>query len=278
MKTLRELEEEDLREQPERKEVGRRMLLVTLLIVLGIFGYLYFFTDLIRSHGTPHKPVKAPLRTALPRKGGPGVSVPLAPPDRAGVVAQTGGKPASVPTTTSPAKTAPPAITPVKPSAPPARKEGVAIPRYAVRCGPFTSESEFISARAALKKAGLKPVASRGSKRRKRINLLYIAKYADPAVASAAMQKRLEAAPDAFILPIDGAYELFAGVYRTKKEGLKEQERLSTWGVASELRRVVIPSRTRRLTAGAFPTREAADALAESLRKEGISSEVTVRR
>ena len=47
------------------------MFFAALLIVLALFGYLYFFTDMIKSHQEPQPKAEAPVRKPLPRKSGP---------------------------------------------------------------------------------------------------------------------------------------------------------------------------------------------------------------
>ena len=332
---------------------GRRMLLVAILIVLALFGYLYFFTNMIRSHEEPQPSAEALVRKPLPRKGGPlgSMSTSVKHPVAGATPATTGEKPAanlkepgtrnsepgvqkppadkaapkksppeqqakptaashpaggaavtppvapppvkSSPVTTVPAKpVSPPASTiskpqlqkaapPVKPVAKPAAKPEPAAAgsegKYAVQCGPFATTRELIPARDALKKAGLNPVASPGPKKPMLMYRLFVAGYSDAAVAAAESKKLLEATPDAFVLPHDGNYELFAGSYHEEGRATKMQDRLSAKGIKVELRQITAPVPSRRLIAGSFPTREAAGTVAERLKKDGIACIVTQR-
>jgi hypothetical protein len=381
MKTLRQLERERLEKPQQKGFLGGwwRLLLVVLLAVAGLFGYLFYFTDLIRSHlVTPHVP-KLMARKALPHKGGPvAVTSATVPPPVAGVTVKPAGeksvetahkieapppvKPVQVATPAAVAVTPPknvavkvsppqpppnvvaakkPAVEPPRPSvavpqpastvaakpgaspvvtpviapvsvvktpvksvpqaAPPVEKQqshkstaSVAPPvkpaakpappvaggkeRYAVRCGPFTGERDLASARVALKKAGMVPVVSTGAKQPTSMYRLHVADFNDAAAAAAEKKKILEAAPDAFVLPHDGVFELIAGSYHEESGGKLEQERLLAWGVTVQLTQVVAPVTTRQLTAGAFPTRETAAVLAEKLKKNGISCVVVGHR
>ena len=366
MKTLRQVEKEGQERRLQEGGGKWQMLLVLFLAILGGGCYLYFFTDLIRSHTEPPKVVKAPMRKALPRKGLPvsGVSTsaqagktniavvdkpadgahiggqvspvppvhdakPVVPPGETAkppvatqqkvpapnpapvvtaeskkatiepprqpvAVPQTAPTPSvkPVPLVNVPAKVTPHAALPaekspqkVSPAPAPANVSpkvtakvasdaGAAHERYVLRCGPFRSDRELIPARTALKKEGLKPVTTVGPRRSTRMYRLHVGDYSEAAVADAEKKKLLEAAPDAFVLPHAGRYELIAGSYREEAGGMMEQERLSTWGVPVELKQVLVPMATRQLTAGSLPTREAADALAETLKNNGISCTV----
>ncbi len=348
MKTLRQLEKEGQERRSQEVFLGGwRLLLVAFLAVFAICGYLYFFTDLIRSHGEPHKEVKQSVRKALPRKGLPSVRASsavkaagaAAPPTSSGekpadkittphtplptavqqrsvppapvVVAPKASYPeplrqsaatlhpaavppvVPVPATIIPVKSAPkgvlppeksqlhaspaPPVSPPKPAATSTPAAVTGKERYLLRCGPFTTERELVPARALLKKLGLVPVVSSGPKRSTHMYRLHVAEYNDAATAAAEKKKLLEAAPDAFVLPHGGVYELIAGSYHEEGGGKMEQERLSTWGVTVQLIQVLTPVATRQLSAGVFSTSEAAAALAAKLKGNGISCTVIGR-
>ena len=352
MRTLRQLEKERLEKPQQDGFLGgwRKMLLVAFLAVVGLFGYLYYFTGLIRSHGESHHAAVAPLRKSLPHKALPMAAastsvrpvasdIPLTPslvkpgepthkgdqtlPGKAAQEMKPGGgtplvAKKSLPEAPRPAVTAPlpvvgatkpapfpipatkatvksaqappvgvkpqsqkaaaPAIVPVKPVATSAPAVGGSKKRYALRCGPFAGERELASARALLKKGGLESKVSPGPKRPTRMYRLHVAEFKDAAAAAAERKKLLEAAPDAFVLPHGAVYELIAGSYHEEGGGKLEQERLSAWGVTVELTQVVTPVATRQLTAGSFPTREAAALSAERLKNAGISCSIVQRR
>ncbi len=362
MKTLRQLEKEGLERRSQEGFLAgwRRMLLVVLLAVLGLFGYLYYFTDLILSHGEPRKEVKASVRKALPRKGssasvrpaltavttarsavkpvepsprgdqaipakpvketkavamvGTPVTTPVVaehkvspPPPPQAVTAVVKKVPPEPPRrlVTLPRPVAAPSLPPVPAAGSPVKspprvvaavaKQQQAVPppkpadspplaavtdkeRFAVRCGPFITDRELIPARLLLKKAGLEPVTSRGPKRSTRMYRLLVAEYKDADLAAAERKKMLEEAPDAFILPHGGVYELIAGSYHEEEGGNRELERLSTWGISARLTQVLVPLASRQLTAGSFPTKDAAAALVERLKSNGVSCTVVGRR
>ena len=309
----------------QREERGgtRRMFFAAILIVLALFGYLYFFTDMIKSHQEPQSKSEALVRKPLPRKGGPlgaistsvksavtGVT-PAKTGAKSGDVSRKAGqatpeKPAPAPVPKQivsspplkplPAMPAPqvalpavkpqphkatlPAVTTVKPPVKPepaAKPEPVAagVVKYALQCGPFATIREVAPARAALKKAGLTPVSSPGPKRPTLMYRLFVAGYSDAEVATVERNKLLEVTPDAFVLRHDGNYELFAGSYHEEGRAGKMEDHLSAQGIKVERRQVTAPVATRLLTAGVFPNQEAAGAVAERLKKNGIACTVT---
>ena len=74
MRILGEPEEQGQGDYQREERGGNvRMGLGALFIILLFFGYLYFFTDLIRSHGEPQPDRVALVRKPLPPRGGMGV-------------------------------------------------------------------------------------------------------------------------------------------------------------------------------------------------------------
>ena len=285
---------------------GRTIVLTAIILAVALFGYIYFFTDLIRNHESSPTKTEAPLRLPLPRKAARlgGISsaakplvtaTQMAPP--ASSPAQRGqesvaGKPAgktplSAPATTAPAgpssrnvmKVAPPpsriAPEPTKTAPPPspphdrATKQGAVT--YAIQCGPFVTTRELAPARTLLRKAGLSPVVSPGPKQPTSMYRLFVAEYHDAAAAAEERNRLLEVASDAFVLPHGGAYELFAGSYHEKRRAVAIRDRLAERGIRVEFRQVTAPVPTRRLSAGAITSRDAADVLAGRLKEKGIA-------
>ena len=74
-----------------------------------------------------------------------------------------------------------------------------------------------------------------------------------------------------------GGYEVYAGSYFSRGGASHEQRRLAAFGVAVTLREEQVPVPTRQLLAGNFPSREAAGAVADDLRRLGWNAEVVLR-
>ena len=333
----------------EGRSSGRRMFFVGVLILLALCGYLYFFTDLIRSHGVSLQEAELLVRKPLPRKDnsvlgtmsssakspvssvgpakqgdkpadvtkkdGPSPAIPVtgqksvqqpvtppagkpaantvppAPPQQTVAAKRPGeGSAATKPAVPSPEKsTLPPTAPPrtkvavpsgatAKPASQPAPAATSKTERYfVIQCGPFASTSELVPVRTAMKTAGLTPTIIPGPKQPTTMYRLFVAGYSDATSVVAERTTLLKATPSAFVLPRDGNHELFAGSYHEKGRATKEQERLAARGVKTEIQEVTIPVATKRLTAGSFPTREAADKVAERLKTHGGDCIVTER-
>ena len=126
----------DADDQMPEKKSSQQLLLLLLLLLVVLFGYLYFFTGLIKPRGEQPKPqpiAEAPVKTPLPPRPGAKGAEPSQP---AGAVAKAEAHKAAAPPAVqskpgAPAKEAPPA----KPaggattkSAPPANQAKVVQP------------------------------------------------------------------------------------------------------------------------------------------------------
>ena len=161
---------------PQGQDKGRQtLLLVLLLLLLGGFGYLYFFTGLIRPQEQPVAPQPAPqvVKQPLPARDGvqsqmssavqPGVpAAPTSAPAQASKpatspsVAPAVPPPASKPAAVAPAK-APAAVKPATPAAKPvAGEKPTAKPAQAAKAEPVkpvATVSPAVSPKTAAKKA-----------------------------------------------------------------------------------------------------------------------------
>ena len=222
------------------------------------------------------KPVAATAEQ--PKKGAPPQQKSVVPPLPAAAVAPKKLIPVvAPPAPVAVAKPQPPAPA-VTPSAKAAPGEVGGKGSYAVHCGPFVTLQELGAARGVLKREGLTPLLIHGPRRPTIMYRLYVATFPDAPAAAVELHKVQAAAPGAFVLPLNDAHELFAGSYHEEKGAKQEQERLSAKGIKVELRQVTTPVATRLLTAGAFPTREAASPLVARLKKEGIPCSIARHR
>ncbi len=115
-----------------QQDKGRQtILLIVLLLLLGGFGYLYFFTGLIRPQEQPAQPPSSPqiLKQPLPPREGTPAPLPVAAAPASTVAPAAAAKPAvpgKAPATTAAPKPAPkPASTPVVPASLAAPKKPV---------------------------------------------------------------------------------------------------------------------------------------------------------
>ena len=123
--------------------------------------------------------------------------------------------------------------------------------------------------------AGLSPVVKQGPKRKEPMIHLYVGEFSDQESAKKELNTLRDAKADGFISKNgERSFLVYAGSYFEQKGAAKEQQRLAVLGIKVSLKQVVVSVPTFLLTAGSFPTREAALKKAAELEKEGLKSVV----
>lgn len=333
-----ETTEDETPAQPQEK--GRQTgLLVLLLLLLGGFGYLYFFTGLIRPQEQPPAPqpppqvVKqplpardpAPVETAKTAEQKGQVSPPPAAPAAPAVPAakpvpkpvdpKLAAAPAAKPVEKKPAPakptakpepakgTLPPAAKkpePVKPATPvkqaekpekaavtaknapqktaePVRK-AVAAPKksgpWTVVAGLYVVEETLAADLSKVKKAGLTPLMTSGPKRPVAMHRLFYNEYNDKGQARQAVEMLRSKAGDGFSIQRGDKHEVYAGSYAVQSGAVSEQQRLAAAGINVAIRKSQVPLASRKLTAGTFTDRKAAEEALKKLKGAGIATPV----
>lgn len=325
--------------QPQSADKGRQTgLLILLLVLVGGFGYIYFFTGMIRPQEQPPPPppppqvVKQPLpaRDAAPpaatasQKPSAATATPAAPPAVSpgkpqqpaavgpaaapAVKPQEEAKPAAakpVPTQQKAVEPAKPATQPVKaeqhkpvvakaetkpavakpeqkPAAmQPAKQAPVEHKPVAKSTGPWTVvvgyyvvEETLAADMARVKKAGLSPVMTSGPKRPVAMHRLYVGEYGSRAEGLQVLAKVKQIGGSGFLVQRGELYDLFAGSYAVANSAEAEQQRLAAANIKVSIRKVQVPLATRKLTAGTFTDRKAAEAAIKKLKGAAIGTPV----
>ncbi|QOX78423.1 SPOR domain-containing protein [Trichlorobacter lovleyi] len=330
-----ETTEDETPAQPQEK--GRQTgLLVLLLLLLGGFGYLYFFTGLIRPQEQPPAPQPPPqvVKQALPaRDAAPAetekaaeqkgqVSPPPAAPAASAVPAakpvpkpadsKVAAAPAAKPEEKKPAPVkpvakpepakgvSPPATKkpePVKPATPvkqaekaavtvknvppktaePVRK-AVAAPKksgpWTVVAGLYVVEETLAADLSKVKKAGLTPLMTSGPRRPVSMHRLFYNEYNDKGQARQAVEMLRSKAGDGFSIQRGDKHEVYAGSYAVQSGALSEQQRLAATGIKVTIKKSQVPLASRKLTAGTFTDRKAAEEALKKLKGAGIATPV----
>ncbi|MGB4599842.1 MAG: SPOR domain-containing protein [Trichlorobacter sp.] len=316
------------------QDKGRQtILLVVLLIMLGGFGYLYFFTGMIRPLEQSAPPQAAPqvVKQPLPARegepvGAPSTTAPTAAPAvpvTAPVAAAKPAGPAKAVVTPVPQpavkpvqppppapvgkKTAPPAAKPevkkavqqtkvVQPKPVPAAKTAPTQPAapkkiaakpavkpvvqaktggpWTLVVGAYVVEERLATDMAKVKDAGLNPAMTSGPRRMTTMHRLKYGEYTDREVARQAVELLRKQAGDGFSLQNGGKYEVFAGSYAQQDSAQAEQQRLSAAGIKLTVQKVQVVVPTRKLTAGTFTNRPAAEAALKKLKQAGVGTPV----
>ena len=149
---------------------------------------------------------------------------------------------------------------------------------YTLKIGEYVVKSAMADAKRKIKKTGLTPVVEQGPKSNEPMIRLYFGEFSNQATARKEQNKLRAAKADSFIL-MDGdrRFHVYAGSYIDQKGAKKEQRRLAALGIKLSLKQVVVPVPTYLLTAGSFPTEEAALEKAVELEKWGVKSVVIQR-
>jgi len=326
------------------KDKGRQtILLMVLLLLLGGFGYLYFFTGLIRPQEQPAPPQPAPqvVKQPLPARDGATTAAPTpaaapipaaapagAPPVAAAKPAETTKPAAAVP----PAKqvSAPQAVAPQKPAQPATKtveKKAVAAtakpvtppvaspakaeppkPAPAVKpvpaspmadrkaapvkpaakgaapakiggpwtlvVGSYLVEERLAADMAKVKKVGLTPVMTSGQRRVNTMHRLKYGDYANREAAQQAVELLKRKAGDGFSIQKAGKYEVFAGSYAQLESAQAEQQRLASAGLKLTIQKTQVGVPTRKLTAGTYTDRAAAEVALKKLKQAGVGTPV----
>lgn len=314
--------------QVQPQEKGRQTgMLVLLLLLLGGFGYLYFFTGLIRPQEQPPAPqpppqvIKQPLpaRDAAPadaaktaeqkNQPAPAAAAPVAPKptvtkvaaapvpkaeDKKPVPVKPVAKPEPVKAAIAPAVKKP---EPVKPAVQvkqaeksdaegkaakskqtePLRKAAVAPKKHGpwtVVAGLYVVEEVLAGDLAKVKKAGFSPLMTSGPKRPVAMNRLFYGEYSSKEEAQQAVEKLQRAAGSGFSAQRGSKHDVYAGSYAVLSGAQAEQQRLAAAGVKVSIKKAQVPLASRKLTAGTFTDRKAADDAVKKLKAAGIAAPV----
>ena len=142
---------------------------------------------------------------------------------------------------------------------------------YTLLVGVYVMEKSMREAKGKLKSAGLLPVVSKGPKKEEPMNRLFMGEFESYAEASVELNKIRKITHDAFILPENGKYMVYAGSYFVEKSAEKERDRLIDAGFKPIVRKTKAPVNTYRLTAGNFQGTKPAQSEAERLKKLGLN-------
>jgi len=145
---------------------------------------------------------------------------------------------------------------------------------YTLTIGEYVS-SELAETQGKVKKAGLVPLVSPGSKQPRQVIRLRAGDYSTQLAAKTELNKFKHMRADGFILSRGKAgYRLYVGSYFSQKSAQKEQRRLMARGFTTTLEEAEVMLPTSLLSAGRFPSHEAALAGALKLSKLGVVATV----
>jgi cell division protein FtsN len=146
---------------------------------------------------------------------------------------------------------------------------------YTLMVGEFVAASAMEDAKEKIKSAGLSPQVTAGPKREAPMVRLHLGEFPNQDSARKALDKLHRAGANGFILRNkEGGYDVYDGSYYNREGAVREQKRLAGRGIKVSLKNASAPVPTLVLTAGSFPTREAAMQEAAKLEQQGLKAVV----
>lgn len=142
---------------------------------------------------------------------------------------------------------------------------------FTVMLGDYMEKVELAEAGKKIRNVGLSAVVKQGAKKKEPMIRLLVGEFPDQDAARRELAKLRNITRDCFVLKNEKRqYSLYAGTYHDQKSATREQERLAAQGVKTSREKKTVSVPTFLLTAGSFPTREAAMKEAVKLEKEGL--------
>ena len=290
---------------PQLEEIGEKkkqsVLLVFLLVLVGAFTYLYFFTGLI-------KPQEAIKLAEAPAPESQVVKMPL--PTREGVPVKPDGqatekteapKVATPSSTVASTPVAKPVPAPTEPAPPPAAKPadnkrqplpvtskkadlataGKAETRrtakgpWSLMVGNYVLEETLSADMGRVLKAGFKPVIKPSSRKKAAMNRLFVSEFSDRASAQSTLETLKRITSDAFVIDRGGRFTVYAGSYLLNEAAISEKERLKLSGISVTIKHIDIAIPSKNLSVGPFKRRIDADSALARLKTAGIKATLT---
>jgi hypothetical protein len=297
---------------PVSPKKNQNALALLLVLLVGGFSYIYFFTGLLKPDEKP--PVAAPtakiVKMALPPREAAapvaeaGTDVKIAGQKKNAAPSQSAPAPAPAPAKplVSTQKTEPVKVVEKKPlPAPQAEKKapGVAVATveekkgiaekksetvklpvgetpvkgpWYVLIGSYTLQEELAADMGAVRKVGFEPRVKSGLRKKKPMSRLLFSESADSATARASLDKLKRITSDAFTIEHNGTHTVYAGSYLIAERATTEKTRLAAAGFPVTIKPVRIAIATQTLSVGPFTMKKSADAALNSLKKAGLKA------
>ncbi|HEY3308571.1 MAG TPA: SPOR domain-containing protein [Desulfuromonadaceae bacterium] len=144
--------------------------------------------------------------------------------------------------------------------------------RFTVVVGSYLLEDALAPNLALIRKAGLEASVTTGARKKTTMNRLLLGEYKDRNAAQAELEKLKRYTSDAFIMDHAGKPAVYAGSYLLDERASSEKERLAAAGFSLALKKAEVAIPTKKLTAGTFTSKKAAEAALKKLKDAGVKS------
>lgn len=146
---------------------------------------------------------------------------------------------------------------------------------WTVVVGVYTLEDAMATDMVRVRKAGFDASVQAGPRKTMVMNRLYLSEYPERSAALSELNTLKRHTSDAFILEQGGIFAVYAGSYLLDARAASEKERLAAAGYPLTLKRVDVSIPTRKLTAGRFSNKQAAEAALRKLKSAGLKPALT---
>ena len=160
-----------------------------------------------------------------------------------------------------------PAVSSLKQNTPPSPTRN-----WVVVAGPYLLEEVLAYDLAKVRKAGFSATVQQGGRRKTSMHRLFLAQYGDRAAAQGELDKLKKITSDAFVLDHAGQHTVYAGSYLLNSRATSEKERLAAAGFTLTVKRIDVAIPSKRLFAGTYRDKVAAESAAHKLRKAGLKN------
>jgi hypothetical protein len=143
---------------------------------------------------------------------------------------------------------------------------------WTVVMGPYLLEETMASDLTRVRKAGLSAKIQSTPRQKTAMNRLFLAQFDDRATAQTELDRLKRHTSDAFILEQGGKHAVYAGSYLLDSRALSEKERLAAAGFSLTVKRTDVAVPSRRIVAGTYHDRAAAETVQKKLRAAGVRS------
>jgi hypothetical protein len=140
--------------------------------------------------------------------------------------------------------------------------------------GNYVIEEALVGDIAKVKAAGLNPGITTGQRKETSMSRLYYAEFKDKQAALEAVETMRKLAASPFSIQKGGKHQVFAGSYAMAGRAESEQQRLAASGVKVTIQKVQAMLPSKKLTAGTFTDRKAAEAALKKLKAAGVGAPV----
>jgi len=138
--------------------------------------------------------------------------------------------------------------------------------------GTYLSEDFMGPDLVKVRKAGLDAAVQPGPRKKSTMNRLFLSEYDNRSAAQSELDKLKLQTADAFILDHGAKHAVYAGSYLLADRAASEKERLAAAGFSLTLKRADVAIPTKRLIAGSFSDRKAAEEALKKLLEAGLKA------